>query len=67
MYRYIHVAGRVSVMTTIYSIMVTMAEPVSEHCSRLPELAISMEKKNDMKTCTNVLQIIATQFFVKIQ
>ena len=55
-----HVAGRVSVMTTIYSIMVKMATPVTEHCSKAPRTRIIyvMEKTNGMKTCTNVLQII---------
>ena len=37
MYIYIHVASRVSVMTTIYSIMLKMAAPVTEHCSKAPQ------------------------------
>ena len=52
-----HVAGRVSVMTTIYSIIVKMATPVTEHCSKAGKIYV-MEKTNGMKTCTNVLQII---------
>ena len=31
-----HVAGSVSVMTTIYSIMVKMAAPVTEHRTKAP-------------------------------
>ena len=59
-------------MTTIYSIIVKMATPVTEHCSKAPRTRkiYVMEKTNGMKTCTNVLQIIikvATQFFVNIQ
>ena len=53
----IHVAGR---MTTIYSIMLKMAAPVTEHCSKAPGTrnVYVMEKTNGMKTCTNVLQIL---------
>ena len=57
MYIYIHVASRVSVMTTIYSVMLKMAAPVTEHCSKAPRTrkVYVMEKTNGMKTCTNVL------------
>ena len=60
MYNIIHVADRVSVMTTIYSIMVKMAAPVTKRCSKAPRTRkiYVMEKTNGMKTCTNVLQII---------
>ena len=62
MYMYIHVAGRVSVMTTIYSTMVKMATPVTEHCSKASRTRkvymYVMEKTNGMKMCINVLQII---------
>ena len=60
MYIYIHVASRVSVMTTIYSIMLKMAAPVTEHYSKAPRTrkVYVMEKTNGMKTCTNVLQIL---------
>ena len=46
--RFIHVAGPVSVMTTIYSIMVKMAAPVTEHCSKAPRTTkiYVMEKTN---------------------
>ena len=56
----LHVAGRVSVMTTIYYIMVKMAAPVTEHCSKAPQTRkiYVMEKTNGIKTCTDVLQII---------
>ena len=62
MYIYIHVASRVSVMTTIYSIMlkVAMAAPVTEHCSKAPRTrkVYVMEKTNGMKMCTKVLKIL---------
>ena len=49
-------------MTTIYSIMVKMAAPVTEHGSKAPRTrkVYLMEKRNCTKTCTNVLQIIIT-------
>ena len=53
-----HVAGSVSVMTTIYSIMVKMAAPVTEHRTKAPRSIYVMGENNGMKTCTNVLQII---------
>ena len=58
MYIYIHVASPVAVMTTIYSIMLKMAVPVTKHCSKAPgtRKVYVMEKTNGMKTCTNVLQ-----------
>ena len=36
MYIYIHVASRVSVMTTINPIMLKMVAPITKHCSMAP-------------------------------
>ena len=56
-------------MTTIYSIMVKMAAPVTEHCSKAPRTRkiYVMEKTNGMKPSTNVIITGGNSIFVKVQ